>query len=506
MTSCSSSHSMCHTRPKPLPTRIVDVSTDPPRLQITSNEPGSFVALSHCWGSPVDGGGPPMTRRNSIGTHIRAIDPATLPRNFKDAITVTLALGFKYIWIDSLCIVQDDGDDWAREAASMKTVYENASLVLATSSSGNVSTAILQDRSPYREGTLSFDMCGLPSAGAVTYRVIPNHAGWEPVVQGPIDTRAWCFQERLMARRYLSFGTHEMIWECRDGSRCECEYKSVYYDVVSGRLQHNTQSYNIETLMKEGREDMILKEFAQYAVWARIIRIYSRRQLTHQSDRLVAITAVADRFSEELQDQYLWGLWRRDFLSSLCWFAIRPGSIGAPSLPSWTWASISARISMYFDAHEKDTVAMAEVVEYPEPLGMQGPDDAATPTIVLQGPMVHTILHIDDVGNATLVSPEEVATSIICLDVPLETAPISYDHETTTSQRASIGTQEPGRFPVHLMFIFHRRGKTSPFLIFGRSQVNPSRFKRLGFGRVPDLGGSGTAFPSNWPTARAAIV
>ncbi|KAK1840160.1 heterokaryon incompatibility protein [Colletotrichum chrysophilum] len=515
MKSCSSSHSTCHIRPKPLPTRIVDVSVDPPRLQITNNELGNFVALSHCWGFSVDGAGPPMTRRNSIGTHVRAIDQVTLPRNFKDAIAVTLALGFTYIWIDSLCIVQDDGEDWAKEAASMKSVYENAALVLATSSSDNVSRGILRERSPYKEGTLSFDMCGVPGSGAIIYRVIPNHAGWEPVVQGPIDARAWCFQERLMARRYLSFGSHEMLWECLDGSRCECGYKSIYYNVASGRIQHNTQSYNIETLIKEGREEMAFDSFSLYAVWARIIRIYSRRQLTHQSDKLVAITAVADRFREELEDQYLWGLWRRDFLSSLCWFALQPGDISAPNMPSWTWASISARISMYFEAHDKDTVAMAEVLKYPEPLESQEPNDVATPTIVLRGPMVEAIVSIEDSGLATLdvlsaghaePLPAELTTSNLWLDVPLETGTVSFDHETTTSQRALDGVQRPGTFPVYLMSIFHRQGKLSPFLILGRSQASANHFRRLGFGRVRDPEGSETGFSSKWTIAQAVIM
>lgn len=255
--------------------------------------------------------------------------------------------------------------------------------------------------------------------------------------------------------------------------------------------------------------------FSLYAVWARIIRIYSRRQLTHQSDKLVAVTAVADRFREELEDQYLWGLWRRDFLSSLCWFALQPGDIGAPSMPSWTWASISGRISMYFEAHDKDTVAMAEVLEYPEPLESQEPNDVATPTIVLRGPMVEAVVSIENSGLATLDVPSaghaeplpaKLTTSDLWLDVPLETGTISFDHETTTSQRALAGVQRPGTFPVHLMSMFHRQGKLSPFLILGRSQASPSHFRRLGFGRVRDPEGSETRFSSKWTVARAVIM
>ncbi|TDZ36993.1 hypothetical protein CTRI78_v011208 [Colletotrichum trifolii] len=134
MATCVSSHAECASEPdQPLPKRVLDVSHDRPKLIISedlSQRNKDFIALSHCWGTSP----PPRTLQGNIRAHLDGIDLATLPQTFQDAVAITRFLGLRYIWIDSLCIVQDDKLDWEREAAKMADVYGLAHLVLGASS------------------------------------------------------------------------------------------------------------------------------------------------------------------------------------------------------------------------------------------------------------------------------------------------------------------------------------------------------------------------------------
>lgn len=132
MENCQASHTDCPPSDHPLPTRVLDVTTNPPKLVITANlsqKEEKYIALSHCWGPSQ----PLRTLKMNIGLHQDGIDLSSMPQTFKDAVAVTRYLGMRYIWIDSLCIVQDDVLDWECEAARMADVYW-----LCLSSSGRI--------------------------------------------------------------------------------------------------------------------------------------------------------------------------------------------------------------------------------------------------------------------------------------------------------------------------------------------------------------------------------
>jgi hypothetical protein len=121
-----------------LPTRILDV--DPPgpqacqiRLYETNGETGLYVALSHCWGKSQMF----KTERGSLNLRRRNIPWDIIPRTFQDAITFVRRLGLRYLWIDSLCIIQDDRADWERESAKMASIYTNAVLTIAATKSAD---------------------------------------------------------------------------------------------------------------------------------------------------------------------------------------------------------------------------------------------------------------------------------------------------------------------------------------------------------------------------------
>jgi hypothetical protein len=101
-----------------LPLRVIDVGdlssrnkpNDSVKLCETHEETGKYVCLSHCWGNAQL----VKTLTNNIEGMKRGIALASLPKTFQDAVLMTRRLGIRYLWIDSLCIIQDDGDDWDR--------------------------------------------------------------------------------------------------------------------------------------------------------------------------------------------------------------------------------------------------------------------------------------------------------------------------------------------------------------------------------------------------------
>jgi hypothetical protein len=134
---CNSTHSTCRevlNTPRQLPTRLAYVGGprywDPPRLRVRNIPPSArYITLSHCWGDIEI----LQLTRNTLETFQKCILLQDLPKTFQDAIKITKKLSFRYIWIDSLCIIQDDADDWRRESVLMGNVYGGSSLYIAAS-------------------------------------------------------------------------------------------------------------------------------------------------------------------------------------------------------------------------------------------------------------------------------------------------------------------------------------------------------------------------------------
>lgn len=135
---CIEHHERCPSPGLPsLPTRVVFVGSDDtePHLYITCGEHARYAALSHCWGS--EDKSPPRTTHKTLNRRLSGMSFGELPKTFQDAVTITRRLGLQYLWIDSLCIIQDSQSDWEAEAANMATVYQNAYVTIAAEAASN---------------------------------------------------------------------------------------------------------------------------------------------------------------------------------------------------------------------------------------------------------------------------------------------------------------------------------------------------------------------------------
>jgi hypothetical protein len=228
---CNDSHSdhgYDSAKDSDLPTRVLDVgdSETPERLRLrhTKGKLGKYIALSHCWG----GAAPLRTEKATIEAHSQVVKFHHLPKTFQDAVTVARELGVQFLWIDSLCIIQDDKEDWQCESECMEKVFASAYCTIAATSARNSN-----------EGFLS-----RPAKGFV--RLVDNSTGTpfsvyacevgdfnDDVENGELNKRGWVLQERALSRRTIHFTARHTYWECGSVIRCDNLTQMVKWVLLS---------------------------------------------------------------------------------------------------------------------------------------------------------------------------------------------------------------------------------------------------------------------------------
>lgn len=223
---CASDHPDCRLGANPgdplqavLPKRLIRLDDRfPDRVQLVSVvEPVQYLALSYCWGTSKQR----ETNKSNLLAREQKIRVAELPRTLQDAITITNSLGFQHIWIDSLCIVQDDGEEWAEQSSKMADIYVGAELVVGATRASDCDEGFLHAREePLRIVPSDFLYQGLEAM--VRRTTTHDLLGGYLLRQQPLFTRAWVMQERELARRIIHFLPDELVWRCRTTMRCEC--------------------------------------------------------------------------------------------------------------------------------------------------------------------------------------------------------------------------------------------------------------------------------------------
>jgi hypothetical protein len=202
----------------PLPSHVIEVSKDErtqPRLHVTTpGEKGHYLTLSHCWGAGVS----LVLNGDNIHRLQQYIVATELSRNFQDAITLTRKLGFSYIWTDALSIVQDSPSDWAIESSMMAGVYSRCALMISALAAKDGTVGILRPRAILQ----SYPMGRHKKLVLQSPRLHPYFL-WHG---GPLATRAWAYQEKMLSQRIVHFGNEWMAWECRTQVYLEDTYPS----------------------------------------------------------------------------------------------------------------------------------------------------------------------------------------------------------------------------------------------------------------------------------------
>lgn len=284
-----------------------------------------YACLSHCWGGikPIE------TKTHTLRSFKSRIPWGRLPRTFQDALELTRQLGLQYLWIDSLCIVQDDEDDWRRESSNMPSTYSSAHLTIAATRSPDAHGGLFGGPPPGLEDRVyGFGQGG--SAYSVHARQ-PGHDAFEDS-ELPLLRRAWAFQERLLSPRVAHFADRELYWECLGRAACECGGWS-------------TEKFSKADLVGPGEQPddgpsggVSSSAWARpRSRWRRLVRRYCLRSLTYDRDIFPALQGVAKRFQDELGVAYYAELWGDSLIEDLLW-AHRDGTTkGRPyRAPSWS--------------------------------------------------------------------------------------------------------------------------------------------------------------------------
>ncbi|KAG8157042.1 hypothetical protein KVR01_013032 [Diaporthe batatas] len=293
---CQTEHTKCNSwSGGTLPRRVLEIqSVQPLCVRVVENcsQKEKYACLSYRWG--------PETKSKSLNKGNLEKYKAAIPQDklyplVKDAITAADRLGLRYIWIDSYCILQDDTEDWETEAANMASMF-------STSKPEDLGAQVTE-----RGGESVFVRKRLSNPSGTT-----------------LD-RAWVFQERLLSNRVIYFTKHEVAWECRERSWCECE------------------SCNDEFSSWLGPPSV--PKVLQQLKWEDIAKVYDSKILTEEKDRLPALAGVARRHGELRGWTYLAGLWKEEIPTALLWKKL--GHKGARPLrqqlevaPTWSWASL----------------------------------------------------------------------------------------------------------------------------------------------------------------------
>lgn len=338
---CFTNHKFCpKDTDRPLPTRVIDVGNvhrDPSLFTPPPGMLGKYAALSYCWG---------QIQTVTLTEERMVVKPVTyplqtLPQTLRDAIVIASQLGYRFIWIDALCIIQDsvDGKDWERESVNMDKIYGNASLTIAAAAAATTTKGIFSFTTRQKQSGCSLQYrTSYGQAGSVFVDAYAIDTGPEE----PLDSRAWALQESLISPRILRYGSKQMSWIC-----------NCLEDNANGPLVISPKSLK-----------------AANKTWPQVVTDYTARNLTFNSDRLPALAGYAQllRLNERLYDEYLAGLWRSEFLEQLLWYR---SSKSAPDVrpktrhtPSWSWASIDGAVRFSYwpvDYHSHTEIVSVSV-------------------------------------------------------------------------------------------------------------------------------------------------
>jgi len=297
-----------------------------------------------------------------------------LPKTITDAFQVTKEMGLRYIWIDSLCIIQDNNEDKQTEMAIIMQIYQNAQFTISAASASSVEQGFLRlnlhdSRTVIFHHPLRVDERTMGSI-LISHETLSNFADACARPQ-PINTRGWTLQEMLFTPRVLIFTNMHMVWRCQtgympnavttsDSSRASRDRPNQWetwsiicgYDFISLKSLEATATRRIL-----GIGEVFLRKDDLYSTWQMVLRRYADRLLTIPSDRLLAISAVARAFASYFKAPYYAGLWGNYIEQGLMWYSSAPDvKISGP--PSWSWATANAVSYPYLG----DVSVKAEVI------------------------------------------------------------------------------------------------------------------------------------------------
>ncbi|KIW00664.1 uncharacterized protein PV09_07851 [Verruconis gallopava] len=438
---CVSCHQSCGSREAWLPTRLIDLgdSGADNQLKLISTKAhdihSPYMTLSYQWSSTEESS-IKLTNENIQGLH-QSISVHGLPRVVRDAIYLTRAFGVRYLWVDRLCIVQGSSEDWSREAALMGRVYSTSVCTIAASDADEPGKGCFFDRDPrsilpWKSNLRIFNhqkeaFIITPSVG-LSLDIDPKQCkSWrDGVWLSPLYSRGWVLQESLLSRRIIHCTKRQLYWECDRLVASEVFPKGIpqMYQAADsfGHLRIYLASklpYSSSNRGHSGSNENHSVDVAargndatgfSHSQWISIVEAYTKCQLTHANDRLIAISSVADLLRRS-EGEYAAGIWKHHFTDGLLWARSEQrlefqSKMQRSDGPTWSWASINEAVEFKFqrlfvgELAETVSRTVIKLIDFPTASEATCPSEQTTGNaIVVEGELVKVECSFRDVRN-----------------------------------------------------------------------------------------------------------
>lgn len=325
--------------------RLLDLKDD--CLVETSATP-VFVALSYVWGRV-------KVFKTLTKTLPDLMQPGSLIENFdlfpttiQDAITLTRQLDHRYLWVDSICILQDDDLDKAAQVQHMDAIFTRASFVIVAAGGGDANAGLIGLNGGAKNIT---QHTATYSDELTLLSLIMGH--YDDLNASKWSSRCWTYQEYVLSRRSLFFTQHAVFFQCGH----------VYWSEDINKLWPDLyiSASELTIVPSRGEEPPTVTSEITYSLgvahhyYFRLINEYTFRDMTYPKDRLSGFQGILNFYNMKYGPIFIWGMWSEEMLvHSLLWqpqqeLARIPidEKTNAPIYPSWSWAGWSGAVKYY---------------------------------------------------------------------------------------------------------------------------------------------------------------
>ncbi|TGO23034.1 hypothetical protein BPAE_0146g00120 [Botrytis paeoniae] len=403
MNTCIAEHSIlkCPSfEDKVLPSRVINVGSEDtnPSLLVTNGLRGKYTALSHCWGGQIE----TILTTSNLQSLQKGIKITSLPASFRDAILITRALGFQYLWIDSLCIIQDSKYDWGIESKNMGETYRKSVLTIRAAAAHKATDDSGSDDIVEIASSIS-----RPEDLALLF------------ASGPLQSRAWALQERILSPRILWYGRRQIYWQCPcgfqsangmpSGGRGYPSSKLYTYPVITQRILFN-QNYN-DGLTRFSEEEL-LEINCEYQS---IVMDYCTRTLSYPNDKFPAFSGIAALLHKVIGGHYLAGIWSKFFRENLLWHASKSRAPYTQQYraPSWYWAVTDEGMSHFYvnssrlESTPYDPILLSHHIE----LSSENPYGAVKYAYIIVDTLTLKLIHLGSIAFQNSFTNAKLRTS-----------------------------------------------------------------------------------------------
>jgi hypothetical protein len=287
-----------------------------------------------------------------------------MPKTFRDAIVITKELGIQYIWIDSLCIIQDSASDWAYEASRMASVYLGALVTIAAVWGSNGICGCFHDHQPSLRISIDEKRKNGTHITNSTHHMFlrPHPESRRYLAEAILNTRGWTLQEIVLSRRTIFFARDQMYWYCTSLYESEDGLDSIQ---AVADVSLSLPSLGPVARQGDQSKDML------YESWQVTMKSYTARNLTNEGDKFAALAGITEFFSDLVGDEAVAGLWKGDLGRGLMWQVPvgRHGKkdrdvIAKLNVPSWSWAKMEGQVDLSVSDTEMCVEALDATVKW----------------------------------------------------------------------------------------------------------------------------------------------